>query len=98
MSLTSSFQDLVLARIGALARRRPGARAAPPRSGRSTTCRADLAAIAEEFEAELTSAPPRSSHAPRRGDGVLDADLTHGLEEAIEYGFIREDEEARPPP
>jgi DNA-binding CsgD family transcriptional regulator/tetratricopeptide (TPR) repeat protein len=92
VSLTSSFQDLVLARIAA---RSPEARRAlrllAP-AGRPLR-RADLAVIAEEFEAELTSAPPRSSNAPRRGDGVLDADLTHGLEEAIEYGFVHEDDE-----
>ncbi|HET8785874.1 MAG TPA: LuxR C-terminal-related transcriptional regulator [Candidatus Limnocylindrales bacterium] len=90
VSLTSSFQDLVLARIAA---RSPEARRAlrllAP-AGRPLR-RADLAAIAEEFEADLTGGPPRSSHAPRRGDGVLDADLTHGLDEAIEYGFVRED-------
>ena len=92
MSLTSSFQDLVLARIGA---RSPEARRAlrliAP-AGRPFE-RAELAAIAEEFEAELTGGPPRSSNAPRRGDGVLDADLTHGLDEAIEYGFVREDDD-----
>jgi DNA-binding CsgD family transcriptional regulator/tetratricopeptide (TPR) repeat protein len=90
VSLTSSFQDLVLARIAARApeTRRVLRLLAP--AGRPLD-RTDLAAIAETFEAELTSPPPRSSHAPRRGDGVLDADLTHGLEEAIEYGFVRED-------
>ena len=91
VSLTSSFQDLVLARIGA---RSPEARRAlrllAP-AGRPLG-RAELAAIAEEFEAELTGGPPRSSNAPRRGDGVLDADLTHGLDEALEYGFVREDD------
>jgi DNA-binding CsgD family transcriptional regulator/tetratricopeptide (TPR) repeat protein len=91
VSLTSSFQDLVLARIAA---RSPEARRvlrllAP--AGRPLA-REDLAAIAEAFEAELTGGPPRSSNAPRRGDGVLDADLTHGLEEAIEFGFVRDDE------
>ena len=55
--------------------------------------RADLAAIAEEFEAELTGGPPRSSNAPHRGDGPLDADLARGLEEGIEYGFIRDDDD-----
>ena len=92
VSLTSSFQDLVLARIAA---RSPEARRAlrllAP-AGRPLR-RTDLAAIADEFESESTSAPPRSSNAPRRGDGVLDADLTHGLDEAIEYGFIREDDD-----
>ena len=91
VSLTSSFQDLVLARIGA---RSPEARRvlrllAP--AGRPLQ-RADLASIAEAFEADLTSGPPRSSHGPRRGDGVLDADLAHGLDEAIEYGFVLEDD------
>jgi DNA-binding CsgD family transcriptional regulator/tetratricopeptide (TPR) repeat protein len=92
VSLTSSFQDLVLARIAA---RSPEARRAlrllAP-AGRPLE-RTDLAAIAEEFEADLTGGPPRSSNAPRRGDGVLDPDLTHGLEESIEYGFVREDED-----
>ena len=92
VSLTSSFQDLVLARIAA---RSPEARRAlrllAP-AGRPLA-RADLAAIAEEFEAELTGGPPRSSSAPRRGDGPLDGDLARGLEEGIEYGFIRDDDE-----
>jgi DNA-binding CsgD family transcriptional regulator/tetratricopeptide (TPR) repeat protein len=92
VSLTSSFQDLVLARVAA---RSPEARRAlrllAP-AGRPLQ-RADLGAIADEFEAELTGGPPRSSNAPRRGDGVLDADLTHGLDEAIDYGFVREDDE-----
>jgi DNA-binding CsgD family transcriptional regulator/tetratricopeptide (TPR) repeat protein len=92
VSLTSSFQDLVLARVAA---RSPEARRvlrllAP--AGRPLA-REDLAAIAETFESELTSGPPRSTNAPRRGVGVLDADLTHGLDEAIEYGFVREDED-----
>jgi hypothetical protein len=47
-------------------------------------------AIAEAFELEATSGPPRSSSGPRRGDGVLDADLAAGLEEGIEFGFIVE--------
>jgi DNA-binding CsgD family transcriptional regulator/tetratricopeptide (TPR) repeat protein len=87
VSLTSSFEDLVLARVGV---RSPESRRvmrllAP--AGRPLS-REALAAIAEAFELEATSGPPRSSAAPRRGDGVLDADLTAGLEEAIEHGFI----------
>lgn len=90
VSLTSSFEDLVLARVAA---RSPESRRvlrllAP--IGRPLS-RTDLAAIAEAFEAQLSGAPPRSSNAPRRGDGVLDADLSHGLEEAIEFGFVHED-------
>jgi DNA-binding CsgD family transcriptional regulator/tetratricopeptide (TPR) repeat protein len=90
VSLTSSFEDLVLAR---LAVRSPESRrvlrllAPLGRPGDRT----GLAAIAEAFEIDATSAPPRSSSAPRHGDGILDADLTVGLEEAIEYGFVLED-------
>ena len=90
VSLTSSFEDLVLAR---LAVRSPESRRvlrllAP--LGRPVD-RTGLAAIAEAFEVDATSAPPRSSSAPRRGDGILDADLTVGLDEAIEFGFVLED-------
>ncbi len=92
VSLTSSFEDLVLAR---LAVRSPEARRvlrlmAP--AGRPLS-RTDLAAVAEAFEVDATSAPPRSSTAPRRGDGILDPDMTAGLDEAIEYGFVLEDDE-----
>ena len=91
VSLTASFEDLVLSR---LAVRSPEARRvmrlmAP--AGRPVD-RSTLAAIAEAFEVDATSGPPRSSAAPRRGDGILDADLTAGLEEAIEFGFVTEDE------
>jgi DNA-binding CsgD family transcriptional regulator/tetratricopeptide (TPR) repeat protein len=89
VSLTSSFEDLVLARVGArspecrrvLRLLAPAGRAIPP---------AALLAIEEAFEADTVGGPPRSSSAPRRGDGVLDADLTAGLEEGIEHGFIVE--------
>jgi DNA-binding CsgD family transcriptional regulator/tetratricopeptide (TPR) repeat protein len=91
VSLTSSFQDIVLARIAA---RSPEARRvlrllAP---ANRPLDRESLAAIAVSFEAELTGGPPRSSHAPRRGDGVLDADLTAGLDEALTFGFVLEGE------
>jgi len=89
VSLTSSFEDLVLARVGArspecrrvLRLLAPAGRAIPPTA---------LLAIEEAFEAGTVGGPPRSSSAPRRGDGVLGADLTAGLEEGIEYGFIVE--------
>jgi DNA-binding CsgD family transcriptional regulator/tetratricopeptide (TPR) repeat protein len=89
VSLTSSFEDLVLARVGVRSHecRRVLRLLAP--AGRSVS-RSQLAAIAEAFETDATSAPPRSSTAPRRGDGVLDADLVAGLDEAIEHGFVVE--------
>jgi DNA-binding CsgD family transcriptional regulator/tetratricopeptide (TPR) repeat protein len=87
VSLTSSFEDLVLARVGArspecrrvLRLLAPAGRPIPPPV---------LGAIADVFEVDSTSGPPRSSSGPRRGDGVLDADITAGLEEATDYGLI----------
>jgi DNA-binding CsgD family transcriptional regulator/tetratricopeptide (TPR) repeat protein len=92
VSLTSSFEDLVLARLAVRSHeaRRVLRLLAP--AGRPLH-RTDLAAVAEAFEADATTAPPRSSTAPRRGDGILDADLTAGLEEAIEFGFVLEDDQ-----
>ena len=39
------------------------------------------------FEREADRPAPRSSSSPRRGGGVLEADLGHGLAEALEHGF-----------
>jgi DNA-binding CsgD family transcriptional regulator/tetratricopeptide (TPR) repeat protein len=87
VSLTSSFQDLVLARVAVRSPEcRRVLRLLAPVGG--PVSRDDLARIAGQFEAEATSGPPRSSAAPRRGVGVLDADLTAGLDEAREHGFI----------
>ena len=52
--------------------------------------RASLAAVSRAFEVLVDGIPPRSTTRPRRGDGVLDADLRAGVEEAIEYGFVVE--------
>ncbi|HEX8026090.1 MAG TPA: AAA family ATPase, partial [Candidatus Limnocylindrales bacterium] len=89
VSLGSTLGELVLAR---LARRNPECRRvlrliAP--AGEPLD-RATVAAIAATFETLADGIPPRSTTAPRRGDGVLDADLRAGLEEAIEHGFVRE--------
>jgi hypothetical protein len=86
-SLTGSLEALVTAR---LARRSPECRRvlrllAP--ADRPVT-RAELADIAVAFEAGRREPPPRSTTAPRRGDGVLDADLRAGVAEAIEHGFL----------
>ncbi|HYH92594.1 MAG TPA: LuxR C-terminal-related transcriptional regulator [Candidatus Saccharimonadales bacterium] len=91
VSLTSSFEDLVLARVAV---RSPECRRvlrllAP--AGRPLS-RSEVVAIADAYETEATSGPPRSSSAPRRGDGVLDADLVAGLDEASEHGFVLETE------
>ncbi len=94
VSLGSTLDELVLARI---ARRGPECRRvlrllAP--AGLPIERRA-LARVAGSFEALSEGLPPRSTTRPRRGDGTLDADLRAGLAEAIEHGFVVEDDTAR---
>ncbi|HEX5827904.1 MAG TPA: LuxR C-terminal-related transcriptional regulator [Candidatus Limnocylindrales bacterium] len=100
VSLTGTLGDLIAAR---LARRSPECRRvlrllAPARRPMDVT---RLARVAEAYEAELALAatasalPPRSSSGPRRGADGLDADLTAGLAEAIEHGFVRQDPDDR---
>lgn len=89
LSLGSSLDELVLAR---LARRSSEARRvlrllAP--AGRPLA-RGELAAVEATFEDLVDGLPPRSTTKPRRGDGVLDADLRAGVVEAIDHGFLRE--------
>ena len=86
-SLTDSFEDLVMARVAV---RSPECRRvlrllAP--AGRSLTAQ-QLADVAVAFEIGAERSAPRSSSAPRQGDGVLDADLRAGLTEALEHGFV----------
>ncbi len=92
VSLTSTFEDLVLARMAVRSTetRRVLRLLAP--AGRPLS-RTTLAAVAEAFEIGATSAPPRSSSAPRQRDGVLDADLAAGLDEGLEHGFVLENED-----
>jgi DNA-binding CsgD family transcriptional regulator/tetratricopeptide (TPR) repeat protein len=47
-----------------------------------------LSDIAAAYEEDAVRRPPRSSSAPRRGDGVLDPDMTAGLAEAVEHGIL----------
>ncbi len=92
-SLTDSFDDLVMARIAV---RSPECRRvlrlmAP--AGRPMTAQ-QLANVAAAFESATDRSAPRSTSAPRHGDGVLDADLRAGLTDALEHGFVmqRDDE------
>ncbi len=85
-SLTGSLDELVVARL----------------AGRSPECRRVLRLLAPAgepltleqlamaslaFEREADRPAPRSSTSPRRGGGILEADLGHGLAEALEHGF-----------
>ena len=89
LSLGSSLEELVLAR---LARRSPECRRvlrllAP--SGMPLD-RGLLSTAATTFEGLVEGLPPRSTTRPRRGDGVLDADLRAGVMDALDHGFIVE--------
>jgi len=86
-SLTGGLQELVMAR---LALRSPECRRvvrllAP--AGEPVTPE-ELAATAAAFEVGLDRQPPRSTTAPRRGEGPLDADLRAGVDDALENGFL----------
>jgi len=90
-SLTGSLEDLVVARVGL---RSPECRRvlrllAPAGRPLSTTELADVA-VAYELTAEGRR-PPRSTNAPRRGEGVLDADLSAGLAEGVAHGMLELD-------
>lgn len=89
VSLSGSLGELVIAR---LAPRSPECRrvlrlmapAGLPLSAQQ------LADVSEAFEAETDQPAPRSATGPRHGDGVLDADVSAGLAEAVEHGFVVE--------
>ena len=89
VSLGTTLDELVLAR---LARRAPECRRAlrilAP-AGRPLD-RGELAMVATTFESLVDGIAPRSTTRPRRGDGVLDADLRAGVMEALDHGFLVE--------
>jgi DNA-binding CsgD family transcriptional regulator/tetratricopeptide (TPR) repeat protein len=94
VALGASLEDLVLARMArgtAESRRvlRLLSAAAMPLE------RAAIASVAAAYELLVDGVPPRSTSRPRRGDGILDADLRAGLEAAIEAGFVIEDADGR---
>jgi DNA-binding CsgD family transcriptional regulator/tetratricopeptide (TPR) repeat protein len=89
VSLGSTLDELVLARMARhSAECRRLLRLLAP-AGRPLD-RSDLGLVAEAYEALSDGLPPRSTTGPRRGDGILDADLRAGLEEATEFGFVVE--------
>ena len=94
LSLGSSLEELVLARLARRASecRRVLRLLAP--AGRPLD-RGELASVAATFEGLAEGLPPRSTARPRRGDGVLDADLRAGVVEAIDHGFLVEREDQR---
>ena len=89
-TLTVSLSDLVSAR---LARRGPECRRVLRllATAERPMDRARLARAAEAFE-ELRAGhlPPRSTSGPRHAADVLSADLSAGLDEALEHGLVRQ--------
>ena len=86
-SLTGSLAEIVAAR---LARRTPECRRVLrllSLAERPIT-RQNLAEAAAVFEVGAQRPPPRSTTAPRRAEGALDADLAAGVTEALEQGFL----------
>ena len=92
-SLTGTFDDLVIARV---ALRTPECRRVLRLMSlaRRPLSRTELAEVSEQYERTAAGRPPRSSTRPRRGEGPFDGDLTAGLAEAIEHGFVVGDDEA----
>ncbi len=88
-SLTGSLDELVMSRLAvrSLECRRILRLLAP--AGRPLDP-GHLAAVAADFEVETDRPAPRSASVPRRGHGLLDPDLTAGLTEGIEHGFLVE--------
>ncbi len=88
-SMTGSLDEIIVGRLGvrSVECRRVLRLLAP--AGRPLTP-VQLANVASEFEADTVRSAPRSVTGPRRGSGDLDADLTAGLAEGIEHGFILE--------
>jgi DNA-binding CsgD family transcriptional regulator/tetratricopeptide (TPR) repeat protein len=86
-SLTGSLDELVMSRltVRSLECRRVLRLLAP--AGRPLDAE-QLAAVAADFEVETDRPAPRTANVLRRGNGVLDADLTAGMEEGLQHGFL----------
>ena len=89
-SLTGSFDELVIARLGRPLAGMP-ARAPAPGAGRAAARPGAPWPRSPRPSRWTRRRPaPRSITGPRRGEGVLDADLRAGRTEAIEHGFLVE--------
>ena len=88
-TLTGTLEDLVTARLALRSHecRRVLRLLAP--AGRPLSFD-ELADVAAAYEAGAVRPPPRSTAAPRKTAGVLDADLAAGLEEGIAHGMLVE--------
>lgn len=88
-SLIGTFDELVMARLAARSLECRRILRLIAAAGRPVS-QAQVAAAAAAFESEATRPAPRTAGGPRRGNGVMGADLLAGRDEAIEYGFVTE--------
>ena len=88
-SLTGSFDELVIARLGIRSKECRRVLRLMSLAERPITAER-LAAVAAAFEMDSSRAAPRSVTGPRIGDGILDADLLAGRTEALANGFLIE--------
>jgi ATP/maltotriose-dependent transcriptional regulator MalT len=88
-SLTGSFDDLVIARLGIRSQECRRVLRLISLAERPLTSD-QLAAVAAAFEVDTNRPAPRSVSGPRAGAGALDADLWAGRAEALANGFIVE--------
>ncbi len=86
-SLTGSFDEIVVARMAIRSAECRRMARLVSLAERPLTSQ-ELAAVAAAYEAGADRGAPRSVTSPRRGDGILDADLRAGLDEALEHGFL----------
>ena len=88
-SLTGSFDELVIARLGVRSRECRRVLRLMSLAGRPMTLE-QLAGVATAFDMDAQRAAPRSVTGPRSRAGVLDADLWAGRTEALANGFLVE--------
>ena len=92
-SLTGSFDEIVIARLGIRSRECRRVLRLMSLAGRPMTLE-QLAGVAAAFDMDEERAAPRSVTGPRSsGGGVLDADLWAGRTEALANGFLIEADE-----
>ncbi len=86
-SLTGSFDEIVVARMAIRSAECRRVARLMSLVGRPLAA-AELAAVGDAYELGSGRSAPRSVTGPRHGDGVLDADLRAGLDEAVAHGFL----------
>ena len=88
VSLTGSFDELVVERMAIRSAGMPAGGADPGAWPGGRCRRTGWRPSPRPSKRARAGSAPRSVSRPRQGDGVLDADLRAGLDEAIDAGFV----------